>query len=112
MLDTVAQEDLLASSARLGAGLVDGLRRLEHPLVDHVRGVGLWVAVVLTEPVAAAWNASPARPASCSTSPAPRRSRLAPPLVVTQAQLDTFVAAFPEILAATKDAAQRRRVDR
>jgi acetylornithine/N-succinyldiaminopimelate aminotransferase len=37
-------------------------------------------------------------------SPGPRTIRLAPPLVLTTAQADTFLAAFPAILQAAKDA--------
>ena len=37
-------------------------------------------------------------------SPGPRTIRLAPPLILTTAQADTFLAAFPAILQAAKDA--------
>ena len=37
-------------------------------------------------------------------SPGPRTIRLAPPLVLTTAQADSFLAAFPAILQAAKDA--------
>jgi acetylornithine/N-succinyldiaminopimelate aminotransferase len=36
-------------------------------------------------------------------SPGPRTIRLAPPLVLTIAQADSFLAAFPAILQAAKD---------
>jgi acetylornithine aminotransferase len=37
-------------------------------------------------------------------SPGPHTIRLAPPLILTTAQADTFLAAFPAILQAAKDA--------
>ncbi len=47
------------------------------------------------------WYLSPLRSSPCAVAP---KLRLAPPLVLTTAQADTFLAAFPAILQAAKDA--------
>jgi acetylornithine aminotransferase len=76
---------------------------LGHPLVREVRGAGLLRAIVLTDDVAPAVAAA-ARTAGFIVNPvAPNAIRLAPPLVVTEAELDTFIQALPGLL----DAAHR-----
>jgi acetylornithine aminotransferase len=79
---------------------------LDHPLVDGVRGSGLLRAITLTQPVSGA-VADAAREGGFIVNPvAPQAIRLAPPLVITTAQVDEFVAALPAFLDAatsTKD---------
>jgi hypothetical protein len=58
VLRTVEQEGLLERATVLGAHLREGLLGLGHPLVREVRGLGLWLGIVLTEPVAAAVEAA------------------------------------------------------
>ena len=47
----------------LGKFITSGIDDLGHPLISHTRGAGLLLAVVLTEPVAAAAGTVPAAPA-------------------------------------------------
>ncbi len=47
MLDTIAGNDLLDHAAALGKDIAAGIEALEHPLVDHVRGRGLLLGIVL-----------------------------------------------------------------
>jgi len=98
VLDTVERDGLLARSTALGCRLVEGVRAARHPLVHQVRGVGLWVAVVLTDPVAAQVEQAARQAGFLLNVTGPDTLRLAPPLVVTEAQLDAFVAALPTIL--------------
>jgi len=105
VLDTVEREGLLEASTRLGAHLADGIRALGSPLVEQVRGVGLWLGVVLSEPVAAQVEAAARAAGFLVNAPTPSVLRLAPPLVVTQAQLDDFLAALPGVLAEAAAAA-------
>ena len=53
VLDTIEQDGLLERSTVAGEQLRKAIEALDHPLVSHVRGVGLWLAIVLTEPRAA-----------------------------------------------------------
>ena len=98
VLRTVEQEGLLETSAALGAHLRASLEGLKSPLVREVRGLGLWVGIVLTEPLAAAVEAAARDAGYLVNAAAPDVLRLAPPLVVTQDQLDGFVAALPGLL--------------
>ncbi|MGO4340059.1 acetylornithine transaminase [Pedococcus sp. 2YAF34] len=100
VIDTVEAEGLLSHAARAGEHLVEAVTALGHPLVAGVRGRGLLRAITFTAPVAAQLAAA-ARDAGFIVNPvAPDALRLAPPLVVTLDQLDTFVAALPALLDA------------
>ena len=97
VLHTVEQDGLLSAATVLG----DHLRtRLEgsHPLVREVRGLGLWLGVVLTAPVAAVVEVAAREAGFLVNAAAPDVLRLAPPLVVTRAQLDAFADALPGVL--------------
>ena len=104
VLKTVADEDLVSRADSVGKELAAGIEALNHPLVDHVRGAGLLLGIVLTADASAAVDAE-AREAGFLVNPAkPNVIRLAPPLILTVEQAQSFVDALPEIL----DAAQRK----
>ncbi|MFI9408110.1 acetylornithine transaminase [Nocardia sp. NPDC052316] len=105
VLRTIDEQDLLAHVESVGKRLADGIELLEHPLIDHVRGAGLLLGIVLTDDVSAHVEAR-ARAAGYLVNPAkPNVIRLAPPLILTETQADNFVADLPEILdSATQDA--------
>jgi len=100
VLRTVEDDDLLAAAQRLGTRLREGVEQLRHPLVDHVRGLGLWLGIVLAAPVAAAAEAGLREAGFLVNAAVPDVLRLAPPLVVTPAQVDAFVAALGPVLDA------------
>jgi acetylornithine/N-succinyldiaminopimelate aminotransferase len=65
-----------------------------------VRGAGLLLGIVLAEPVAADL-ANSLRDNGFLVNPCqPDVIRLAPPLILTTAQADTFVTAFKEVVEA------------
>jgi acetylornithine aminotransferase len=100
VLRTVEQDGLLEAATALGAHLRGRLEALDHPLVQEVRGLGLWIGVVLSAPVAVAVEAAAREAGFLVNAAAPDVLRLAPPLVVTQAQLDAFADALPAVLDA------------
>ena len=102
VLRTVEADGLLAAAEHLGARLRRGVEQLGHPLVDHVRGLGLWLGIVLTEPVAVAAEEGLRAAGFLVNAAAPGVLRLAPPLVVTPAQVDAFVAALASVLDAVR----------
>ena len=102
VLRTVEADGLLDAADRLGTRLRTGVEQLDHPLVDHVRGLGLWLGIVLTEPVAAAAEAGLREAGFLVNAATPTVLRLAPPLVVTSAQVDAFVHALAPVLDAVR----------
>ena len=105
VLRTLADDDLIARADALGKTISHGIEALDHPLVDHVRGRGLLLGVVLTAPKAKAVEAAARDAGFLVNAAAPDVVRLAPPLILTEAQVDSFVAALPGIL----DTAQETR---
>ncbi len=102
VLRTVEQEGLLERATVLGEHLRTALQSLGHPLVREVRGLGLWIGISLHAPVAPAVEAAAREAGFLLNAAGPDVLRLAPALVVTEAELDAFTAALPGIL----DAAQ------
>ncbi|GGO72422.1 acetylornithine transaminase [Nonomuraea cavernae] len=81
-----------------GARLRSGLEAIDHPLLKGVRGRGLWLATVLSEPRSAEVQRAAAAAGFLVNALQPDAVRLAPPLVVTDGEIDALVAAFPAIL--------------
>ncbi|BBZ69332.1 acetylornithine transaminase [Mycobacterium paraseoulense] len=98
VLRVIADEDLVRHAEVLGKSLRHGIETLNHPLVDHVRGRGLLQGMALTAPRAKDAEMAARDAGFLVNAAAPDVIRLAPPLIVTEAQLDTFVAALPGIL--------------
>ncbi|ARZ66285.1 acetylornithine aminotransferase [Streptomyces albireticuli] len=98
VLETIAAEGLLDHVKRMGERLRQGVEELRHPLVSRVRGAGLLLAVVLTEPVAARVRASAQDAGFLVNATGPDTLRLAPALTLGDGEADAFVAALPGIL--------------
>ncbi|GEE03191.1 acetylornithine aminotransferase [Gordonia spumicola] len=91
----------------LGKSLAADVEALGHPLVAHVRGDGLLLGIVLTEPLSAQVDAAAKRAGYLLNAPAPNVLRLAPPLILSDEQADAFVADLPGILDAAQKAGTR-----
>lgn len=100
VLRTLAAEDLVNRAEVLGKTLSHGIESLGHPLIDHVRGRGLLRGVVLTAPDGKAVEAAARDAGFLVNAAAPDVIRLAPPLIITEAQIDEFLTALPAILDA------------
>ncbi|OMB93780.1 acetylornithine transaminase [Mycobacterium colombiense] len=98
VLRVLAEENLVRHAEVLGKSLRHGIEALGHPLIDHVRGRGLLCGVALTAPRAKDAEAAARRAGFLVNAAAPDVVRLAPPLIITEAQVDGFVAALPGIL--------------
>ena len=98
VLDTMESEDLIAHVDRLGRLLAAEIECLDHPLVDHVRGRGLLLGVVLTASRAKEVEAAARAAGFLVGAAGPDVIRLAPPLVLTEEQVARFVSALPAIL--------------
>jgi len=98
VLETIERDGLLAHVTAVGDHLADGLSGISHPLLAGVRGAGLWRAVVLTAEVAPAVEAAARRAGFLVNAVQPDAVRLAPPLILSDAEADEFTAALPGIL--------------
>ncbi|MDI6103526.1 acetylornithine transaminase [Actinoplanes sp. NEAU-A12] len=97
VIRTIAGEGLLDHVKRVGEQLRRGIESLGHPLVDHVRGAGLLLGIVLTQPVSGD-VAAQLRDAGFLVNPAkPDVIRLAPPLIISSGQADALIAALDGI---------------
>ncbi len=96
VLRTIAADGLLDHVKRIGERIRRGLSG--HPAIKDVRGAGLLLGVVLAEPQAREVAAA-LREAGFLVNPAqPDVIRIAPPLILTTAQADAFIAALGELL--------------
>ncbi len=100
VIAVIERDGLLEHVTAMGEHLAETVTGLNHPLVAGVRGRGLLRGIALTQPVAAAVSDAALNAGFIVNAPRPDVLRLAPPLVVTAAQLDSFVAALPGLLDA------------
>lgn len=98
VIETITEQGLLGHARACGEHLAGSVASLGHPALSGVRGRGLLRAITLTRPIARA-VASLARNAGFIVNDvAPDALRLAPPLVITTEELDTFTDALPWLL--------------
>jgi acetylornithine/N-succinyldiaminopimelate aminotransferase len=97
VLDTIESQGLLGNAASVGAVLTGTLTGA-HPLIAEVRGIGLWLAIVLHQPVAAAAEQACREAGYLVNAVQPDAIRLAPPLILSAGQARSFAASLPGIL--------------
>jgi acetylornithine aminotransferase len=98
VIAVIERDGLLGHVTEMGEHLVASVTALRHPLVREVRGRGLLRGIVLSEPVAAVVSDAALDAGFILNAPRADVLRLAPPLIVTAAQLDAFVAVLPDLL--------------
>ncbi|MEV5810244.1 acetylornithine transaminase [Streptomyces parvulus] len=98
VLDTIADEGLLDNVKRQGERIRDGVEALGHPLTGHVRGAGLLLGIVLTEPLAPQVQQAAQDAGILVNAPAPDVVRLMPALNLGDDAVDAFLGALPGIL--------------
>jgi acetylornithine aminotransferase len=98
VLDTIRDEGLLERAKEIEHRFTAGIEALGHPGISGVRGRGALLGVVLTADVAAALETRLRAAGFLTNAVAPGVLRLAPPLVLTDTQVDAFVAALPAAL--------------
>ncbi|UED83089.1 acetylornithine transaminase [Streptomyces profundus] len=102
VLETIETEELLQRVKETGERLRAGVERLGHPLVQGVRGAGLLVGIVLTQPVSARVQRSAQEAGLLVNAAVPDVVRLAPPLIIGKAEVDALLAALPGVLDAAR----------
>ncbi|MBF4999866.1 acetylornithine transaminase [Nocardia sp. BSTN01] len=100
VLRTIDEQGLAAHVESVGKTLIDGIEDLGHTLIDHVRGAGLLIGIQLTQDVSAKVEQAARAAGYLINPPKPNVIRLAPPLILTEAQAQGFLADLPGILDA------------
>jgi acetylornithine aminotransferase len=103
VLRTLTEQDLIGRAGVLGKTLSHGIESLNHPLVDHLRGRGLLCGVALTAPLAKPVETAARAAGFLVNAATPDVVRLAPPLIITEAQIDEFLTALPGVLDKARD---------
>jgi acetylornithine aminotransferase len=103
VMAVIERDGLLAQATMLGDHLAATIMGLGHRLITGVRGRGLLQAVILTEPIAAAVVDAALAAGFVINAPRPDVVRLAPALVISAAELDSFVSVLPSLLEQTAE---------
>jgi acetylornithine/N-succinyldiaminopimelate aminotransferase len=99
VLDTIADSGLLEQVKRVGEHLNHGLNGIDSPLITGVRGSGLWRGVTLNDKVAGVVEAAARDHGLLVNAVQADVIRLAPPLIVTEDDVDQAVAALSAAFA-------------
>ena len=103
-IDVIQRDDLTGNAARLGELALARLAALDLPSIREVRGLGLLIGVELRHRVTPVLQALMAR-GVLALPAGPTVLRLLPPLVISQADLETALAHVEAALAETAEAA-------
>ncbi|MFF4602363.1 acetylornithine transaminase [Streptomyces sp. NPDC001339] len=105
VLETIEKDGVLENVRRVGERLRAGIEALEHPLVGQVRGAGLLLGIVLTEPLAPRVQQAAQDAGLLVNAAVPDVIRLAPPLILSDGEADTFLRKLPAVLDAARQGA-------
>ncbi|MEI5521689.1 acetylornithine transaminase [Streptomyces brasiliscabiei] len=104
VLETIRAEGLLENVKRQSEKLRNGIESLGDPVIDHVRGAGLLLGIVLTEPLAPLAQQAAQEAGFLVNAPAPDVVRLMPALNIGDVEVDALLQALPGILDAARAA--------
>ncbi len=99
-LDVLVSEGLVENSARLGAYFLERIRAIASPHIELVRGRGLWIGIVLKKSAGGARRFCEAlqREGLLCKETHENVIRIAPPLTITQAEIDWAFARLEKVL--------------
>jgi acetylornithine/N-succinyldiaminopimelate aminotransferase len=98
VIAVIERDGLLDHAKALGDHLAATIMELGHPLITGVRGRGLLQAMILAQPIAPAVVDAALAAGFVINAPKPDVLRLAPALIVSSAQLDSFGSVLPSLL--------------
>ena len=107
VLGTIAEDGLLEKARTLGTQLQARILELagRDPRITGVRGAGLLQGITLAAPIAPQVVAAALEHGFILNAANPSTLRLAPPLIITDEELGSFVEALPALLDAAERAA-------
>lgn len=99
-LKILTEEKLVERSAELGEYLIGKLRAVESPHIDHVRGVGLWIGIVLKPSAGGARRFCEALMGEGLLCKETHENviRIAPPLVISREEVDWALERLERVL--------------
>ena len=100
VLAEIERAGLVANARARGRELRDGILALGSPLITGVRGRGLLLGVALAEPVAVKVSAAALELGLIVNAANENTIRLAPPLIIGDAEVAQFLELFPRALEA------------
>jgi acetylornithine/N-succinyldiaminopimelate aminotransferase len=104
VLDTIEKDNLLAHVSALGNAWSAQLAKAGAGRLAGVRGRGLWLALVVDDGSAPAIEKAARDAGFLVNATGPDAVRLAPPLVLSEAEATRFADALPALLDAAADA--------
>ena len=107
VLGTLAEDGLLEKARTLGTQLQARILELagRDPRITGVRGAGLLQGITLAAPIAPQVVVAALEHGFILNAANPSTLRLAPPLIITDEELGSFVEALPDLLDAAERAA-------
>ncbi len=96
-LQVLIEEELVKKSAVLGEYFLSRLRTIKSPRIREVRGRGLWIGIELDEPARSFCEALKEEGVLCKETH-DHVIRVAPPLVITQEEIDWACERFAKVL--------------
>ncbi|MGO2658928.1 MAG: acetylornithine transaminase [Mycetocola reblochoni] len=108
VLRTIEDDGLLDNVRERSAQIRSAVASWDSPLVDHVRGRGLLLGIQLTAPIAAEVQRAAFAAGLIVNAPAPDTIRLAPPLIVSAAEVEEFSSVLAGVLSRFADETDRK----
>jgi acetylornithine/N-succinyldiaminopimelate aminotransferase len=101
VLAEIERAGLVENAAARGAQLREAITAIRSPLITEVRGAGLLIGIGLASPVAQQISSKAFELGLIINAPNDVSLRLAPPLIIGDAEVATFVDLFTQALEAT-----------
>lgn len=102
VLKEIASGDLVNHAKELGSKWMRDILDLENPNIIQVRGRGLLIGIELDGPYAGVAVKHALEAGFIINAANPSTIRLAPPLIITEDEADSFTAALPTIISNAK----------
>jgi acetylornithine/N-succinyldiaminopimelate aminotransferase len=98
VLGEIEASDLVANAERRGLQIREGIAAIGSPLIAEIRGRGLLIGVGLADPIAAEVSARALEAGLIVNAANDSSIRIAPPLIVGDAEIEEFLAIFTSVL--------------
>lgn len=103
VLAEIERAGLVQNAAVRGEQLRVAITAIDSPLIAEVRGAGLLIGIALSEPAAQAIVANAMALGLIINAPNPTSIRIAPPLIIGDADVTEFITTFTQALLLTTE---------